>query len=435
MIKFTFGRIENKKSFRTYLQTLPFVNINNIADVEDFYIKNNEKIISSSSRSILIKGEVQSGKTNNIIYLINKYANSNDYFIYLSGHLNDLNVQNKDRISFALNEMEHNFATLNMNADSINDNQIRRFKDEDKESKLIFFGIKKGEYLKNVFYSIIKFDPNARIIIFDDESDSHTISKSNIELRKQIMSYKNVTKYISVTATPYLNLYKYQNMYNEFFVYKSHSKYTGIHSFMQKNRYKTSDSIDNESSILFNLILKLCQKGTGLIIWNDHRQIDHHKLTTSRIKGYISDFMKEAEDTQEILDKYNVTMDIYIRTLRTLFSNVYISNSKYTPQKKDVSLIVGRENMSRGITYEDLISEYIYMNSKKFNPAVIMQASRWFGSRSINEMVIFMNSELLCAYEECLQLEEMLEKYSLNDSFKDLYDSLDFEYLINLDKI
>jgi len=430
LIKFSFKK---NGSFKDYLNSLEYTNEDNIDSILDFYVKNNERIISEKHRRVLIKGEVQSGKTNNIIYLINKLANKNDYFIYLSGHLNELNIQNKDRIKNSLTYMEHNFIDVNMNTGSFDENQIKRFKEEDVNTKLIFFGIKRKEYLENIFNSIRSFDSKANIIIFDDESDSHTISNSQIKLRNELLKFDNIKAYISITATPYLNLYKYQDDYEAFYIYKSHDKYTGINEFIDS--YKVSDSHE-DITILFNLILYVAKNNNGQIIWNQNREKKEHLNAFSQIKYDIKSLMSDKSRVRvRGIESRGIEYEDYKNILNTLFKNTSISNSKYKPIFNETSILIGRENMSRGITYENLISEYIYINSKKYNPAAIMQASRWFGSRNLSKMFIIMNQRLISAYEECVKLEKMTDQFKLTSSFKDEYDNQHFEYLKKLDKL
>jgi hypothetical protein len=58
------------------------------------------------------------------------------------------------------------------------------------------------------------------------------------------------------------------------------------------------------------------------------------------------------------------------------FNNVNISNSNYQTKYDKNAIYVGRINMSRGITYPYLSGAYFKIEKNKFDPGVILQASR-----------------------------------------------------------
>ena len=425
MISFKFKK---DKGFKAYIKSLEYVKDNNIDNILEFYIKNNNKIINSNNKSILIKGEVQSGKTNNIIYLIDKLSEKADYIIYLSGSLNELNEQNKNRIQKSLFFLKYKYFNVNMNRNSFDENQIYKFKKESPNSKIFFFGIKNKDYLNNIYESIYNYDNKSKIIIFDDESDYFNISKEQIILKKKLINSNNVVRYISITATPYQNLYKNQELYNEFIVYESHDKYMGINNFLDK--YKNIDGY-NEKDILNAMVYKVSKNNEGIILWNVDKRKHIHSLEEKKIKRMLIELKQEKEKFSKQFKLSNLDKNNYFEALDIFSRNRFIINSNH---KLDVigkyAIFIGRNKMARGITYQNLICEYINMNPKFFNPSVIMQASRWFGTRDTNKMNIYMNYKLIQAYKECLILEHKTNSFLINDSYIELYNSLDFKFLI-----
>ena len=424
-INFSFINDKPEDGFKVYLKSLPFVNRENLEDIFEFYKSNNEEIIKSNSNSILIKGDVQSGKTNNIIYLMNHHSKNTKYFIFLSGHLNKLNEQNMERIDHAMNKNEYSYSMHNMNSKSLSQHYFDKMKVRHNEGKFIISGIKRIDNFKRIIENISLADPDSEIVIFDDESDSHTISNTFLEYRKNILKRKNV-KYYSITATPYYNLYHFSHLYDEFFIYKSHSGYKGLKEFMET---KTMRRAKDAESALSNLVVNSFIKKKGTILWNVTRLKREHKDWYLFIKEHLKKLKNVNGAFKNHIESKGLKIDNFNAYVHKLSKNISISNSDHVTNEKGEKIVIGRENMSRGITYEDLIGEYIFMNPQKFNPGKIMQSGRWFGTRQLSQMRIYMNEELLWAYEECLEMDNILLELTILSEFKKKVKAAEFQYL------
>jgi hypothetical protein len=243
----------NFNLFKKYLNSLSYVNKKNINDKINFYIKNNIKILNSNAKEILIKGEVQSGKTNNIIFLINEFIYQKiKYFIYLTGSLNELNFQNLIRLKNAFKIINKKVVFINARNKDINSFLIKTL--DQQKNIIIFTGIKNKEYFENTINSIENSsEKKEKIIIFDDEADIFTLSKSFLNFRKK-MKNKIYIKYISITATPYKNLYFFQNIYDFFHIYKSPKKYVGLKHFLNNKKIIFQKKFSKKNVVLISLI-------------------------------------------------------------------------------------------------------------------------------------------------------------------------------------
>ena len=428
---------QNNLSFKNYLNSLDYINDENIELMMDFYKQNNYNVVYSNYHSILIKGGVQSGKTNNVIYLINEWINNKNvkYFFYLTGHLNKLNNQNILRLKSAFKYINLNVDFINARNKKIDENWIRNQKRRYPKKILIFTGIKKKKYFKNIIDSINNSSNQLNsIVIIDDEADSYTLSSDFRYLRKKLLVNNNIT-YVSITATPYKNLYKYQELYDYFSIYKNPPKYTGINEFMNSsNAIMPVDSHNNDNiirSLIFNAYKS--KEDNPQIIWNVSRKTIDHKSEAKKIKYFLSD--SKNLDIKIKLKEHGITWDEFWKFCQEVFHNIHISNSIHNYKFDEMGFIIGRENMSRGITYERLVSMYLNMGNKKnYDPGVIMQASRWLGYRNINKMKIFVNHNLYNAYKECLKLEKITNEFKINKNYSKIFDYQKFKYLVIREK-
>ena len=425
-IKFSYANNEEKVlSFENYLSKLQYISATEISGYLKFYNNNNNKILESDKNKILIKGEVQSGKTNNIIYLISEYIKkSHRYFIFLTGHLNTLNFQNINRLKSAFAEINKDVMFINAKNKSITTSFITRKIVQNKDRILIFSGIKKQKYLNNIVDSIVRSNfSKQEIIIIDDEADSFSMSKTFLNARKNI-SNDSVIKYLSITATPYKNLYNFQKMYELYIVYNSHAKYIGLKKFLTKEMMKAVNT--EKKYILLNLVFNAFKSNRDNceIIWNTSRRKKDHTNEAYWLKEAIFDISEM--NLNKILDRENLKHSDFKSFCRKINNNIRISNSDYEYISGKTAIVIGRENMSRGITYENLVSSYYFHDQEKYDPGVIMQAARWFGYRDDTSMVLI-NETLFKAYKECVVLEEITNNFDLSNNYKEIFDEQKFD--------
>lgn len=224
-------------------------------------INENEKIIDSIldlsgdptiegkwARKGLVMGNVQSGKTQNYIGLINKAVDAGyKIIILLGGHLNDLRKQTQERIDegFIGRESQHLVRMGAANAARIGVGNIRsselgvasytstandfnrkladtQVKLDNLNSPAIFTIKKNSSVMKNLSKWITDahlLDENRKLdmplLLIDDEADYASInSKAHIDettttnrLIREILSKFNKSTYIGYTATPFANIF------------------------------------------------------------------------------------------------------------------------------------------------------------------------------------------------------------------------------------
>ena len=428
-IYFTFLKDKFKKNnfkkidkFDIFLLKQKFINEENFEENKNFIIQNNQDILNSKAKNILVKGEVQSGKTNSIIYLVNEFIKEGiKNFIYLSGHLNILNDQNHERLKNAFKIINESVLFINAKSNAIDNSFIN--KANLKNKILFFYGIKKKDNFSFLLNNLSK-----KIIVIDDEADHFTLTKDFLNLREKFFNNNHDNIYISVTATPYRNLYHFKHLYNDFFVYKSHKRYHGLNSFFKNEKIIIEDS-KNDEEILFKLAYYgfISKVNNFEIIWNVSRKILDHKKEADKIKQNL---LNSRINIHKKLKNDKKRIEEWENTIFKIASNIQITNSKHKYIQKNIpTILIGRENLSRGLTYFNLVSAYYENIKEKYNPGVIMQSSRWFGTRNISNMKILVNKNLYFAYEECMRLEKITNDFKFDINYKDLVEKENFKFI------
>lgn len=196
----------------------------------------------ASKSKILLVGEVQSGKTREIISIIDNSLNNPKYkfdIIIIFGGTNiKLNIQTEDRIT--------NDDKFKNNSNLIFKNFSQQYYQKEGEGKtVVYIGPKINFELENI-HSVLHNISNLtdkKVLIIDDESDYGSINTAEYRNPKKYASIindlydvikNNGSGFIGVTATPYANiLNKKSKTYSKVFSFpnKKIYGYTGIEFF------------------------------------------------------------------------------------------------------------------------------------------------------------------------------------------------------------
>lgn len=399
-----------------------------------------KKFDNDNNSIILLVGQVQSGKTNailEIIYLaLTKYQY--DIVFFLCGTNNNLKQQAINRIREYPKFNSDEFKIFDEN------NTYKYFEKLKwkKDKKSIVPILKEKSNLKKL-YDIIDDNcslfTNQKILIIDDESDYGSINTKKDDksaINKLITNIHNKIStggMVLVTATPYANILntkdelKYSLKY--IFPLKTNDGYTGIdffsnleHFYISENEYKNflDSSLNDEwneddKKICYAfymwiyktyLFLKKYpeQKSTFLIYLSDFNY--DHKISESFVKQLVKYFDDNIHYFENWLNYENIKLtNNEIDEIKNLIkkhfideSNIYILNSKNDDvsakvvNSRKIAIVIGGVMLSRGITYENLLTELILYGSNDYPTCdTLLQRCRWFGYRQKNERYKYMN--------------------------------------------
>ncbi|QBQ07810.1 endonuclease [Spiroplasma gladiatoris] len=397
---------------------------------------NMEKIVkcidlNEELQKILLFGEVQSGKTNNMIFLTSVLRDMGfNKFIILTGTKNNLNIQNVKR-----------FKEANKECDFLDFREEKNFFRDSSETQFLY-GIKQNisKLLKN-FQELSATDfEDWKIAIIDDESDEASSEKnkqnrtinSNIE---NLLKYKTKNKiYFSVTATPYANLISYTDFLipNYLVPLSSAKAYCGLKEFKDQKRYfvlnediirslKEVDVYDkNLKEFLENSIMEFLLKCFRYS--KNFQYLINIDTGTNTIKGLESFFRLIVNKLKVKNDEFllNFVGREEIKEFRICINNLKV---KYTMEGIDYirenvpEIIIGGNLLSRGVTFDDLLFQIMinHGSSKNLSSDTLLQRARWFGYRKayINDMKIYVSNVASNFYEEIYYVENSIrEMYS-----------------------
>lgn len=406
-------------------------NEDNFQFVEDILSKFEE------TNSVILVGQVQSGKTKQIIEIIQKafdYKYNYDLIVYLSGKNKELNNQVCDRLS-------DNFSNVSNAKDLRNISKIQ---------KLIIVSIKDKKRLNDIIDFIYSNKTKLnKILVIDDESDYGSINNSKDKDDLSII-YKNVYDEIynlcyphggvlKVTATPFVNILTEKDFLlkdkNPFlFSMPTNNEYTGVKFFnsLKNDFWFTSidEEITNKLSVenreedilkayfiwVYKSYLLYCNKNiknynrSDLLINISYTKNNHNKIAdiigrycglmidNSIIKAIIKEILNKEIDTYISDEEYEKIFDFYFN----IFCQ-YVNVSKFNGDKlgrelsERYNVIIGGNLLSRGKTFENLVCELITIKSdNQFNYDLLLQKCRWFGYRKERSryMAVICNKEI-----------------------------------------
>lgn len=412
-----------------------------------FYLNNTKDIINNNHVWTLVRGEVQSGKTNNLIATAYNFFKEGNVIYYLSGSLNDLNEQNITRFNEAFKHFEYEVQSFNAKGGKINYHQFKTLLNNNK--RIFFAGIKNSDYFNDIVHDLndLLDDKLKLLIIIDEADDTSNSLKWKKSLDSKINNLEGRVQVIDITATPYKNLYNEQGKYDNMVQLTSPDAYSGIRQF-----FPNYNVIDDKGHELVNYEKEIILKVTEFLLKNIK--------TTKTMLINVIHTKKGHEEIHTLLNKYfmEITKNDYLHIknkweINTISSNEFtqlksfllkyypkllkILNSKEDPstQKSNDNLptiIIGSKKMDRGITFKNIDSQILISLNKgeKLSPWKILQQSRWLGYNDPKELNITMNESVWNAFGEIIETENYLDSFNIKkDEFKTWFDKRKYQYI------
>lgn len=392
---------------------------------QSFLEKSNS--INKSYINYLLLGNVQSGKTAQVLGIIAQLADLNiKLFFYLTTDSVDLQTQTKSRIEgnlsnfIVLNEHEHHLFDSSMKDDKPiivvlkkNSRVLRKWRDN-----LINNG-----YLKGYQSYIIDDEADAASLNTNKSKQTSKISTIN-NLLNDIKALTNQCFFIQLTATPQALLlqHHYSSWKPDEVQYFEPGKnyvggnfiYTEPPSYVVKFIDFDISEIYDESAVVEHDLIKAIftflvtcadfkingKNNCNFMIHPSHKT-DIHSIFESKVrealnqliyninysdKDYLKDELKEIWlDLKSTKPDINHIDDIYIKFVEIVQEeaiNILTLNSKSDDQFKlgaGFNILIGGNVISRGLTIPKLQTVYYCRSSKKPNADNFWQHSRIFG--------------------------------------------------------
>lgn len=385
-------------------------------EAASLYKSNVSKILESFSinESILVNGEVQSGKTNNLIVAASSLNETDNYqmIIYLTGRLNDINDQNHERFFDIFDKHRENYlVTKLVSHKDIKEDTVEEMR---KGKTLVVNMLKESWRMKELISFVKKY--NTSFLLINDEGDDASLTKTNIELFKEIRNLNVNKKLLTITATPYNNLiHKY--LYEDYVVLESSPYYTGVEKF-EYEEVSSDDYVDSINEIIDGWFLTSISKENSQLLVNVATQKDSHDEIYKVIESYVdqvidinlSNLPFEAVDiADDVMHKGNIKI---------------LNGNNENISQGDRQIIIGGHKLSRGVTFKYLTQQLILSKQSEFNSSTLLQKARWCGYRNVDETKIFMNKELIEAFKEIKDLNKWVKDFNFHkDDFKKVFDN------------
>ncbi len=394
------------------------------------------------SKTGIVIGKVQSGKTSNFISLIGlAFDNGYQISIVLGGNKNNLLDQNVTRLkeSFAIDPMKLVILDTNSNSDLLDSTQIKDFIKQGR--KVVIIGLKHqkhidliGDIFNNESLSLIP------TLVIDDEGDQATLNtkkyskstKNNMStIYESVIRLKNKIKihsFISVTATPQANiLIDTLDLLSPDFgelVYPGEG-YCGLSEFHGDNQDKyikvipetetglldgqgvPKSAIEALASFFVSNGIRKYRGDFGnhaLLFHPSQRKVDHASVV-GKLQNILESWKLKAEFNEDIAyqglrrillssyDNYSKDgailptfddLEEYILDSIKFCSKVHLCNSDTDASKNSelykTNIFVGGNMVERGLTIKGLAITYIIRRAKTTsNVDNTEQRARWFG--------------------------------------------------------
>lgn len=398
-------KIDNNIDYRFLEKILFFLDLDDekSAKARNLYIKNTYMLLESLqvNSNILVNGEVQSGKTNNIILTAASINASEKYdiIIYLTGRLNTINEQNHSRFFDIFSEFKNEYIiTKVINPDRLGESLI----DILKLGKTAVLNMLKDPAKIKSLVKLLE-DYGLSFILINDEGDDSSLSEKGKEVMNKISNLKNRKRIITITASPYENL-EYEDYYDDYLILESSEFYTGIEKF---NYIPIDDDIEDEE-IIKSIIDDWIKKSIGVentqLLINRTVNTDFHKNISDMVREYLEDLKMLSNDK-----------DVKKFVSRVLFNDwVEISNREFVIDKEGGNqIIIGGHNLSRGVTYKYLTHQLLFSDSIKTKAGTLIQRARWCGYRQTENVKIYMTPNLINGFKELIDLQEWTKNYKI----------------------
>jgi hypothetical protein len=392
------------------------------------------------SKTGLVIGKVQSGKTSNFIALTAlAFDNNYDLIVVLGGTKKPLVTQNRERISEYFKQVEGDVCILDTVTyrDKINEEEILKYITMGK--KIIIVALKNSKqisFIKNNLFCDSVFSEKATLII-DDEGDEASLNtlvpkgkksatyKAILELKDNLKSHC----YISVTATPQANILipALDVLSPDYGVLVDPGEgYCGLDTF-HGSETKYTIPIKDKTSLLdegipesFSKALTLFFVGCAIrkfkgmksgdkfsmLVHPSHMKTDHNLVfskATNLIKNWkaisvnksdiaYADLKSKLEAAFNLYRKDGVLMpefqEIECEIIKAInFAGIHIINGDQVANNADkfydFNIYIGGNMLGRGLTLKGLAITYIIRTAQGVSSVdTVQQRARWFGYKT-----------------------------------------------------
>lgn len=384
-----------------------------------------------SSKTGIVIGKVQSGKTSNFISLVGlAFDNNYKIAIILGGNKNNLLKQNLGRIENTFDTVHNNSKVVVL--DTVKNKTLITFRQIldfiDRDIKIIIVGLKHQKHI-NFISSIFESNTLSNIptLIIDDEGDQATLntkrySKNNGQnfsaIYKEISNLKDKIKkhcFISVTATPQANILidTVDFLSPDFGILVSPGEgYCGLAEFHGENQDKHIKVIpDSEESLLDDLGVpnSVYEALASFFVSNGirkyrgdfgkHAMLFHpsqkkigHKKVMQKLQNLLDDWKNKVKIPNDIayeeIRKYLMSsyesyksdgvvlptfenLEVYIQNSIIECSNILLANSDTDSSENskifNTNIFLGGNMVERGLTIKGLAITYIIRRAKKIS--------------------------------------------------------------------
>ncbi|EMS3964105.1 DEAD/DEAH box helicase [Neisseria gonorrhoeae] len=412
---------------RTYLNQLtPPELADSVKNTVDGFMEKLSQTEPKIAQNVLLLGNVQSGKTAQVLGVLSALADDGDHkvFLYLTTDSVDLQDQTVKRAKANLK----NFIVLSEADD-------RSFMEVMKAENPILVVIKKNARVlkrwRNLFasQSSLKGYP---LVIVDDEADAASLNtnsdkpaKDASTINKLLNDIKNSccqSLFIQLTATPQSLLLQHEesDWQPEFIhFFEAGEKYIGgnfvfsdppsyivrfIDSELDDMKDESGEIAQGAKQALLSFLITcaefaLCDKANCNFALHPSYKIQDHQAFSKKIQAFLNDLVQAVNNGEDLagsfkesyLDLQKTKPDIHhfdeiYEKLTALLENKQISTLVVNSQtetdfdlEKGFNIIIGGNVIGRGLTIPKLQTVYYSRTAKKPNADTFWQHSRIFG--------------------------------------------------------
>lgn len=412
---------------RTYLNQLtPPELADSVKNTVDGFMEKLSQTEPKIAQNVLLLGNVQSGKTAQVLGVLSALADDGDHkvFLYLTTDSVDLQDQTVKRAKANLK----NFIVLSEADD-------RSFMEVMKAENPILVVIKKNARIlkrwRNLFasQSSLKGYP---LVIVDDEADAASLNtnsdkpaKDASTINKLLNDIKNSccqSLFIQLTATPQSLLLQHEesDWQPEFIhFFEAGEKYIGgnfvfsdppsyivrfIDSELDDMKDESGEIAEGAKQALLSFLITcaefaLCDKANCNFALHPSYKIQDHQAFSKKIQAFLNDLVQAVNNGEDLagsfkesyLDLQKTKPDIHhfdeiYEKLTALLENKQISTLVVNSQtetdfdlEKGFNIIIGGNVIGRGLTIPKLQTVYYSRTAKKPNADTFWQHSRIFG--------------------------------------------------------
>ncbi|EMS3291448.1 Z1 domain-containing protein [Neisseria gonorrhoeae] len=412
---------------RTYLNQLtPPELADSVKNTVDGFMEKLSQTEPKIAQNVLLLGNVQSGKTAQVLGVLSALADDGDHkvFLYLTTDSVDLQDQTVKRAKANLK----NFIVLSEADD-------RSFMEVMKAENPILVVIKKNARVlkrwRNLFasQSSLKGYP---LVIVDDEADAASLNTNSDEpakdastINKLLNDIKNSccqSLFIQLTATPQSLLLQHEesDWQPEFIhFFEAGEKYIGgnfvfsdppsyivrfIDSELDDMKDESGEIAEGAKQALLSFLITcaefaLCDKANCNFALHPSYKIQDHQAFSKKIQAFLNDLVQAVNNGEDLagsfkesyLDLQKTKPDIHhfdeiYEKLTALLENKQISTLVVNSQtetdfdlEKGFNIIIGGNVIGRGLTIPKLQTVYYSRTAKKPNADTFWQHSRIFG--------------------------------------------------------